>query len=359
MTNHVFTHSTDLTPAYLTDCLLAKGMLQTGRVVSIHEQDGTQSIVSTHHQFDVTYRDDATGESLPTSVLLKLSHPDFVGDPRFEKLEPLFYNSVVPQMQGVHWPIATPFVSCIDAVWSESQCKFHVLLVDMSSTHEKVAGYTPANMDLFGRVVDVLAHFHGFWWEHPSLGKAFGTLLTDEEIDGFEAGIATQLTAFKESADNDCTSSEFALLQQVLPAWPKDRRTRTVIGKGMTLVHRDPHPGNILHPRNPNTHDILLLDWQSWRIDFATDDLAYMMAFHWPADVRAHYEEMMLQRYYAKLVFVGVNGYTWDNFLYDYKTSILRFLGLMVRGWRHSFNRTRLKRGLQACQDWGCHDIVD
>jgi hypothetical protein len=31
--------------------------------------------------------------------------------------------------------------------------------------------------------------------------------------------------------------------------------------------------------------DVRIFDWDVWRIDVATDDLAYMMALHWFPDV--------------------------------------------------------------------------
>ena len=88
------------------------------------------------------------------------------------------------------------------------------------------------------------------------------------------------------------------------------------------------------------------------------DDLAYTIAFHWPAKVRAEWEVPMLRRYHKRLVALGVLDYSWDDLVYDYCASIARFLMIMTRAWQHEFNRARVKLGLRAYVDWGCQEIL-
>ena len=68
----------------------------------------------------------------------------------------------------------------------------------------------------------------------------------------------------------------------VASAWPRRRRDRVIRAQGVTIVHRDPHPLNLLYPLDSASRSVKLIDWQSWRVDTGTDDLDYLMAFHYP-----------------------------------------------------------------------------
>jgi hypothetical protein len=93
--------------------------------------------------------------------------------------------------------------------------------------------------------------------------------------------------------------------------------------RNMTLIHGDAHVWNALLPRNPALHDVRLIDWDAWRIDTATDDLAYMIAVHWFPEWRRRYERESLQRYHDALVAGGVRGYSFDALWEDYRLSVL------------------------------------
>jgi hypothetical protein len=129
-----------------------------------------------------------------------------------------------------------------------------------------------------------------------------------------------------------------------------------VRGEGVTLIHRDPHPGNLLYPHHPATATVKLIDWQSYRVDTGTDDIAYFMAFHWPRDERRRLEAAMLRRYYDRLIELGVRDYRWDDCCYDYQASICRML--MVTVSARSTGWERIRRGLAAFVDWNCAEIL-
>ena len=55
-----------------------------------------------------------------------------------------------------------------------------------------------------------------------------------------------------------------------------------------TIVHGDAHAWNCFLPTGPG--EPRLFDWDAWRIDHASDDLAYLMAVHWYPDQRRAFE---------------------------------------------------------------------
>jgi hypothetical protein len=350
----VITEVDQLTPAYLTALLRRKGCLDAGAVSHVHVSNKTVSPVSLRHTLSLTYTPDTVGKALPHKIFLRLANPEFIHN---SDESTIFYNRLVPMMRE-RWQGAWPFAECIDAIWSPTLQLDHLLMEDLADTHFTVDNNLPPTHQASEELIDTSAHFHAFWWEHRLLGKKIGSLLTNAIIDGFAAEFKTQLTYLAEIYQSDLSDEQFALVQRAMIAWPKLRRARVVQGQGVTLVHRDPHPGNILYPRNPTTHSIKLIDWQSWRIDPGTDDLAYLIAFHWPAQKRVEREEPLLRRYHQQLVDLGVKAYTWDDCVYDYRASILRFITVMGLHWRHPPNRARLQLGLQAFIDWQCGEIL-
>jgi hypothetical protein len=86
---------------------------------------------------------------------------------------------------------------------------------------------------------------------------------------------------------------------------------------------RDAHVWNALLSRAPGLGDVRLIDWDAWRVDTATDDLAYMLAVHWFPDWRRRYERESLERYHAALVAGGLRDYAFDALWQDYRLSVM------------------------------------
>ena len=133
--------------------------------------------------------------------------------------------------------------------------------------------------------------------------------------------------------------------------------------RNLTLVHGDAHVWNALYPRDGRSDDVRLIDWDSWRIDTATDDLAYMMAIHWFPERRRRLERECLRRYHAALTESGVAGYDFDALWRDYRLSVLwqtttpvwqatHNLGPWI--WWYNFERI-----MAAVQDLDCLELLD
>ncbi len=349
----LITNADQLTPTRLTHILQRHGILQSGAVQQIDLIDKTVTWVSARCQLAIHYSADAVGERLPHKLFLRLCNPTFAANSDHSTV---FYQQLVPLMT-TGWTGDWPFASCLEAVWSPVAQRDHLLLLDLSETHFTLADYVPPSEQHAAGLIDCFAALHAFWWQHPQLAT-FSPLLTAAALDRLEADYQTHLARLAASEQSDLSAAEFDLVRQALTHWPPRRRQRVLAGQGVTLVHRDPHPGNLFYPRNPATHTFKLIDWQSWRADPGTDDLAYLIAFHWPSAMRQTQEAALLRRYHSRLVELGVEEYTWEDFTYDYRASIIRFVTIMVLHWQHAPNRARLKVGLQAFVDWQCADIL-
>lgn len=145
-------------------------------------------------------------------------------------------------------------------------------------------------------VIDAYAHFHGFWWEHAWLGQRVGALLTEATIDEAIETAQAKLADIVRTVGDEIKPAQYDVLDTVVSAWPTRRRQRVIAEVGVTLVHRDPHPLNFLYPYDSDNNPVKLIDWQSWRVDTGTDDLAYLMACHWPLEEIERVEQALVQR---------------------------------------------------------------
>ena len=131
--------------------------------------------------------------------------------------------------------------------------------------------------------------------------------------------------------------------------------------RNVTIVHGDAHVWNCFLPRDGGD-DVRLFDWDSWRIDVAADDLAYMMAMHWYPDRRRRIERPLLDRYHAALLAHGVRGYDRRALDDDYRLSVLWQITTPV--WQAANDIppviwwNNLERILLAVDDLGCRDLL-
>ena len=112
------------------------------------------------------------------------------------------------------------------------------------------------------------------------------------------------------------------LFERLLDAAPR-LLARYHSHRNVTIVQGDAHVWNSFLPREGGGDDVRLFDWDLWRIDVASDDLAYMMAMHWYPDLRRRMERPLLDRYHAALVAHGVRGYDRRALDDDYRLSVL------------------------------------
>jgi Ser/Thr protein kinase RdoA (MazF antagonist) len=132
--------------------------------------------------------------------------------------------------------------------------------------------------------------------------------------------------------------------------------------RNMTIVHGDAHAWNFFLPTERTAASVKLFDWDSWRPDYATDDLSYLMALHWYPDLRRAREGHLLDIYHAELLANGVTGYDRRALQDDYRLSVL--WQTMTPVWQHNGKIpswiwwSHLARIHLAVDDLGCRELL-
>src|SRR5690606_36551572 len=224
---------------------------------------------------------------------------------------------------------------------------------DLSADYASVSWYEPLPPAHSEAAIDLLARIHAFGW-----GRAASQ--TAPKIRSLEAVAARVKNrnarfarALGERAGDDLRKAWRAVFNSAGRPWEP-----LLHAGNLTLTHGDAHSGNMLYPRAPDGRGVRLIDWQYWTADMGVRDLAFFMALHWPADLRARLERPLLERYHQRLLEAGVRGYPWETCWRDYRLVAIRNLFVADAQWERGKPRESwmplLGNALRAFQDLDC-----
>lgn len=355
----LITQPDEMTPTRLTQILRDQGVLPEGKVAAIEyvhvDRDNFADEYILRPRYEETAVEKTAVFPLPKNLLLRISFPG-KGWPN----EPRFVNDIIPIM-AERWPKRPlPFVTYYEAVYDVNTKSSHLLREDLSQTHFKADSEAPTTC--CEQVMDGWALLHATWWEHPQLASLVGALATNELMAGYLQEAQQNLPRLLETMAAHLSPAQKTVLQLVPTKWPERRYVRNLAGQGVTLAHHTASPAVVLFPHDPAAHQIKLTTWEPWRVGNGTLDTAYYMAFWWPQAARSELEMPMLHHYYQRLVAYGVDGYSWDDCLYDYRASIIRLLLQLIQSWKPIYQNNwywqAMMRGLIAFADWDCAELL-
>jgi thiamine kinase-like enzyme len=357
----VITDAKQVTPDWLTRVLRASGHIDQERVTNVEFKSSRQTIISNIHYLQAGYTAD-TSERLPSKLFLKLSKDGFDSDiaARFGKRESEYYTVIAQSMDD------PPSAMCYDAAFSPDTGKSHMLLADLSETHFQTEWPLPPSRPHCEAVLDRLAKFHAFWWDHPELGRSIGKFPSSVSIDECVQSMEKKFAGFVDFLDDRLSADRRRLYERVLATapgvWKARIREQRSDGKDLTLIHGDAHFWNCLHPRQLDQAKPYIIDWQCWRIDTATDDLAYMVGLHWYPERRRALERNLLRTYHDKLLIYGVKNYDWEACWLDYRLSAIGNLFVPVWQWSAKLWPViwwpHLERAILAFEDLDCRVLL-
>jgi hypothetical protein len=369
----VITSTDQVTPGWLTRILHQAGILPCGEVTTVASAPkAALSSVTTH--FHLTYSDDAP-PSAPRRLLLKRNRAEEWAQ-RAGAREAAFYGLVARLPDRL--PMLVP---CYDAAYDAQSGNSHILLDDLSASHKppitRDQQFLPAESVppavYMEQVVDALAAFHAYWWEHPLLGSTgagAGTWYADQEH--FERHLQRrrdEWARFIAAEGGWLPATVRALCEQVLAQWPRlwerylgERLPRR---KNLTLTHGDAYFCNFLSPRDPTKGATYVVDWQSPEIAPGPADLVNLYATFWTPAQRHEdqREERLLRRYHSRLQERGVAHYSWEDLLLDYKLMVHEWVFVAIwdqtNGSDTSYWWPKLQCLTGAYQDLGCGRLLD
>jgi Phosphotransferase enzyme family len=334
-----------MSSAWLTEVLRDQGVLRVGVRVTAFQVIDAQASKTADTMIVRLWYDDSD-PSLPARLFIKLTHPGL----EWARREVEFYQT----MAAVKRTAETPFVRCYGA-WTNAAGQACLLLDDLTQTHFTPARNVLPSASHAEQAVVTLARAHAFWWEKPPLGQR----PTTDILDGMSDSRSQGVRAYAEFMGSEVTPTRLNTYLRMVSNWPlSTRRQRVLAGCGLTLIHRDAHPWNFLYPFDP-ARPAYLIDWQSWRVSSATNDVAYFLTAYWEPGERRQAEDALRHLYFDTLTKMGVQNYTWSDFEYDYRASVIRSAVMLLGGWHADRgNDRRIQRVMSAFDDWQCETLL-
>jgi len=341
---------------HLTSVLRTAGMLGDACVRDVELENPRDTILSHVVRLKLTY--DGVASNAPPSLFLKTARSDRLNPSWVAgRQEVAFYTQVAPDMPAGLAP------RCFDADWNAETNEWHLLLEDLTATHAAATVWpVPPTFDQCATVVESLARVHAKWWDEPRLGISVGTWLDAEALDRNRRAFLEHLARFTDEFGDRIPLERRELYHRLLDAAPLLRQ-RYLSHRNVTIVHGDAHAWNCLLPRKDDGGGgAKFFDWDSWRIDVGSSDLAYMLAMHWYPDRRQRYERLLLDHYHEALLSDGVEGYDRRALQDDYRLSALLRITTPVWQWANGVPTViwwnNLERIFQAVDDLACPELL-
>ena len=291
----------------------------------------------------------------PRSLILKMGQPDSAGRwPYANQREIAFYRDIVATLPERITP------RCFEATGTTEASPWYLLLEDLTDSHviatEHPLPPTPMQCDL---LVRTWARLHASMWDDPRLATVAGW--PDAAWDLFLRGFAGRFARFMDRFGHLISPERLGLYERLLDRAP-GLLSRYREHRNLTLIHGDAHPWNCFLPRQDDSEDARIFDWESWSIDTGATDIAYMMAMLWYPDLRRRAERPLQDVYHAELLKHGVSGYDRQALNDDYRLAVLLLLlrpigqaaiSIPPRVWWPNLERIML-----AVDDLGCRDLL-
>jgi hypothetical protein len=276
----------DATPEWLSEVL--------GRSVGGVEVLDAHSGTTGRARLGLRYAGDDDDEG-PPSVFLKLAPFDerqrsFVDLVGLGTAEARFYRDVAMEV-----PVRSPTVHCARL---DDEGRYVMLLEDLEATGCRFP--SPGDDDLeatMTAIVDGLARLHVRYWGDARLEDG-GDLAWVR--DGYRVAFGSGAMFVEKALEvfGDQMSPDFRRLAEITIERPADVAA-LLAGGPPTLVHGDPHLGNLFVDPGASGHDHVagFFDWgMVWRAT-GMRDVAYVLGNSVPTEVRREHERDWIQQY--------------------------------------------------------------
>lgn len=178
--------------------------------------------------------------------------------------------------------------------------------------------------------MEAAAQFHLAFWEDgqafQKAGLPFHASHYRKHLQGLEMEFAVYKKQWKSRQDASGIKSFEKALELLAGRDIRAVNERFQTGKNMTLLHGDLHPGNMF--ASAADRSVRMIDFEAMRMGVCTDDLVMLAAYHIAPNKR---EAMpLLRHYYAHLAEIACS-YGFDEFISDYRISILENMFFSIR----------------------------
>lgn len=303
----------ELTADWLTSVLSSQG-LGPNCVLSCDAEllGGEQGMTGQLTRLRIRYQDDRAG--LPATLIAKFSAAEPAARGLISALghyerEVRFYEELSSRT-----PVPTPhcYYSHFD-----SETGFALLVLEDLTRARNGNSIAGCSVDEVARVLFTVAMLHAKWWQAPDLANAswlrLRSLTAPEAMaDAFSHGWPTFLQKLSIPVSSQMSETGDWIRQNLHEA------TTILFDSGpRTLIHNDVQADNLFF--GEADENVIFVDWQMATYARCVIDVANWVRGQLEPEVRRTAESQLLQLYHDALVANGVQDYTFEQCMADYR----------------------------------------
>ena len=366
MTTHMeIPHSpVDLSSRWLTKALQYGQVIGTGAVREFEcpHLEGGEGFYGQISRLKLTYYPPKSVGPRTMIAKFSSSNPEMRQRPNTKasyEREVRFYQEAAQES-----PLPVPACYYADV---DMESGWHILLLeDLAPAHSgsRTRGCSQTEARI---AIHQIARFHAHWWESPGLDEF--KWLSGTEIPG-----DTELAHFREQLwpaflrkVNTRLPDEVIKIGEMLGEYKGRIARRLFTQKPQTLIHADYQLENMMFGATEE-EKFFVVDWQFVKRGSGIWDVAYFLSQSLTQEDRKATEMSILHGYLSILDDYGVQNYSFDNAMYDYRLSLIhRFGNLITTITAMPFTKEQIRmhidvllpRTIAAILDHDCHSLLD
>ncbi|WP_211829786.1 phosphotransferase [Kistimonas asteriae] len=366
-------HSSPLhfvTPEWLTTEFYRSGLLQQGRVIqACHTPLSVPDSSATLQRFQLLYSVN-TRPILPEQVVMKYrpGHSGMTEVALFQLLQThaIQCPAVIPaQLWGYRPTEGLSYLLMDDLTHS------HVVLTTQQEAC--LMEQTPTDTQACA-ALEALACFHGACWRQDVLKDAspvFGRGCFWDREQQFATNLSIrqqEFDAFQQAVQSWFPAELLQQLATILPhlptLWRNHLQTRLTNLQQVTVVNGDCYFRHFFYPNTDDNRPVYLFDFDQATIQTPAYDLVQLLVSYWMPETRSQdqREKRLLQHYHAALIDTGVNNYSFEQLMDDYRLMVIfqLFAAIkeQIRGCAKPLWLNRLMCLLGAFEDLDCQQLL-
>lgn len=306
----------EISPEWLTTVLRERKVISTATVSSIDVKPMLgKGLSSQLVRIKVSYVDH--NAEAPTSIIAKFStaDPEARGIYRMARnyeREVRFYDEIADT-------IALPTPKCYYSQFVEESAD-HILLLEDLSPAQPGDVFEGCSVELAQEIIRDIAVFHAQWWEDSTL-KEKDWLVFPQMPEIANAVYGQYVQGFLDRV-GEYLPDEIVEITNTLKT-QAGAVVRYLDNPGYTIIHHDFHLDNLMLDLDGQTNKFAVLDWQFVQLGRGIFDIAWFLSSSVKTEDRRSNEMHFLRMYHDLLVENGVNNYSFDEMLVDYKLTLI------------------------------------
>ena len=309
----------DLTASWLTDALRGAGLEVT--VTDVRSERVGTGQIGESHRLSLTYADGSA--PAPPTLVAKIAG----GSPEARERVAGGYEKEVGFYTELASTVTLRIPRCFYGAIAEDHQTFTLLLEDLAPAIPGVQaeGCTPEQAE--DGVLSLVGLHAPRWNDDSLLGIDFLTPTDAATAEFLGQVLVTATEEFVTRYAAELDPADVVTLRQVaqaITAWQLARPSP------FAIVHGDYRLDNLMFP--PRGAGVTALDWQTVTVGPPLRDVAYLLGTGLEVEARRAHEARLVATYHRELVARGIEGYSLEQCMEDYRLGHLQGPMITVLG---------------------------